>query len=290
MRVAMLGFGLIGGSIARATAAGGSAGAWEIAAWTPSGRGPTAALRDGVIAEAAPTAAAAVRGAALVVLAGPPNACIELLDDLAGQLRSALDPDVVVTDVASTKTAITLRAAALDLPFVGGHPMAGLERSGYEASTGDLFVQRPWIIVPSAAPERDARVRELAVACGARPLAMTAAAHDRAVAAISHLPLVAAASLVTSVLGSDALDEADRAAALTLAAGGWRDMTRLARGDVAMGTGIAVTNAAALAERIRAYVDVLEAWLADLEAPGGPDRDAIELRLQAARAALEEPS
>lgn len=290
MRVAILGFGLIGGSIARAIAASGSAAAWELTAWTPTGRGPTAALRDGVIAEAAPTAADAVRGAALVVLAGPPNACIDMLDDLAGPLRPILDPAVVVTDVASTKVAITLRAAALDLPFVGGHPMAGLERSGYEASSGDLFVHRPWIIVPSAAPERDARVRALAVVCGARPMSMTAAAHDRAVAAISHLPLIAAASLVDSVLRGDALDEADRVAARTLAAGGWRDMTRLARGDIAMGTGIAVTNAAALAERIRAYVAVLEAWLVDLEAPGGPDRDAIEIRLQSARAALEERS
>lgn len=287
MHVAMLGFGLIGGSIARSLAASASAGDWTVTAWTPTGQGPMAALRDGVIAAAAPSPEVAVMGADLVVLAGPPNACIELLDDLAGPLRPALAVDVVVTDVASTKAAIGLRAAALALPFVGGHPMAGLERTGYEASTADLFVDRPWVIVPSAAPERDERVRDLALACGARPLSMGAAAHDRAVAAISHLPLVAAAGLVASVLGEGGLDEADRIAARTLAAGGWRDMTRLARGDVAMGTGIAVTNAAALADRVRAYIAVLEAWLADLEATGGPDRDAIERRLEVARALAE---
>lgn len=286
MRVAMLGFGLIGGSIARALATW-APGAWQVAAWTPTGGGPSAALADGVISAAAPSPEDALRDADLVLLAGPPMACIALLDDLAGPWRDRLGPDTVVTDVASTKTAITLRAAALGLPFVGGHPMAGSERTGYRASSADLLVGRPWVIVPSATPDRDARVRALAQACRAEPLDMGAADHDRAVAAISHLPLVAAAALVGSVAGGADEPAEDWAAARRLAAGGWRDMTRLARGDVAMGTGIATTNATALAVRIRAYIETLEGWAADLEAEGGPDQDAIEARLRSARTSLE---
>lgn len=287
MRVAMLGFGLIGGSIARAVSAGAPPAAWSIAAWSPSGRGTAAALADGVIATVASSPDAALDGAALVVLAAPPAACLALLDDLAGPWRARLAGDAVVTDVASTKSAITLRAAALGLPFVGGHPMAGRERGGYDASSADLFVDRPWVIVPGDDPAGVAPVRALALACAARPVTMAADVHDRAVAAISHLPLVAAAALVEAVgtahgTGPDAWPEVTR-----LAAGGWRDMTRLARGDVVMGTDIAVTNAGPLAARLRAYIGVLERWADDLEASGGPDGDAIEARLRAARDRLE---
>lgn len=287
MRVAMLGFGLIGGSIARAVSADPSPAGWSVAAWSPSGRGPATAFADGVIQVAADSAEAALDGADLVVLAAPPATCIALLDDLAGPWRAHLTTAAVVSDVASTKSAITLRAAALGLPFVGGHPMAGRERGGYEASSPDLFVDRPWVIVPSDDPTRDGRVRDLALACGARPVTMPADAHDRAVAAISHLPLVAAAALVEAVAGGDASSPDDWSDARGLAAGGWRDMTRLARGDVAMGAGIAVTNAGPLAMRLRAYIRVLEGWAAELESPGGPDQDAIEARLRAARAHLE---
>jgi prephenate dehydrogenase len=288
MRVAMLGFGLIGGSIARALDTY-APGAWQVAAWSPTGRGPSSALADGVITTAAAQPEDALRDADLVVLAAPPMVCIALLDDLAGSWRSLLGTPTVVTDVASTKSAITLRAAALGLPFVGGHPMAGSEQAGYGASSADLLVGRPWVIVPSAARDMDARVRSLARACRADPLDMAAADHDRAVAAISHLPLVAAAALVTSVAGTADEPAGDWPAARRLAAGGWRDMTRLARGDVAMGTGIAATNAEALAVRLRAYIQTLEGWAADLEAAGGPDQDAIEARLRSARATLEAP-
>jgi prephenate dehydrogenase len=287
MRVAMLGFGLIGGSIARSLAARAAGEGWSVAAWTPSGRGPAAALDEAIIADAPVTPEATLRDAELIVLAAPPTTCIALLDDLAGPWRDALGADAVVTDVASTKTAITLRAAALGLPFVGGHPMAGLEHSGYAAAREDLFVDRPWVIVPSTEPAWDARVETLARACGARPVTMVASDHDRAVAGISHLPLVAASALVEAVAGGAEGVRDDWPDAASLAAGGWRDMTRLARGDVEMGGGIAVTNGPALAARIRAYIAILESWVADLEAEGGPDRDAIERRLRSARARLE---
>ncbi|HET9758021.1 MAG TPA: prephenate dehydrogenase/arogenate dehydrogenase family protein [Candidatus Limnocylindrales bacterium] len=288
MRIALLGLGLIGGSIARALRERSrTSPADHISAWTPSGDGPAAAARDGVIDVAAASPDDAIAGADLIVLAGPAPVCLAQLDDLAGAWRGALAPGVVITDVASTKTAIVLRATALGLRFVGGHPMAGRETSGYGASSADLFVDRPWVIVPSADEAAVDRVEALATATGARPLRMTAAVHDEAVAAISHLPLVVAAALVETVAGGSSADREHWAIATALASSGWRDMTRLARGDVAMGTGIVSTNAPAIALRIRDLIGVLEAWLAELERPGGPNEAEVAERLRAARERLE---
>lgn len=290
MKVALLGLGLIGGSVALALRARGPvppAGSLVISAWSPGGAGPLAALRDGVIDEAAATAPIAIDGADLVILAGPAPACLAMLDDLADGWRSAVAPDCVVTDVASTKAALVLRAIALGVRFVGGHPMAGRESAGYGAATGDLFVDRPWVIVPSAdAPAVD-RVDALARAVGARPVRMSAAAHDRAVAGISHLPLITAAALVTAVAGTVDDPRPGWPEAQLLAASGWRDATRLARGDVAMGTGIALTNHAALAARVRDLIATLDGWADELERPGGPDPETVMARLAAARATLE---
>ncbi|MEX2184877.1 MAG: prephenate dehydrogenase/arogenate dehydrogenase family protein [Chloroflexota bacterium] len=290
MRIALLGLGLVGGSVARALRARRQADSVvdSIVAWTPTGRGPASAFRDGTIDEAARTPEGALDGAGLVVLAGPVPACLAMLDDLAGPWRSALAADSVMTDVASTKAAMVLRATALGLRFVGGHPMAGRETSGYEAATPDLFVDRPWVVVPSADDAAVARVEDLAVKVGARPVRMSAGAHDRAVAGISHLPLVAAAALVEAVAGSPGDHRDGWPEARLLASSGWRDMTRLARGDVAMGSGIATTNAAPLAARIRDLITALGGWADELERDGGPDPDAVHDRLSRARALLEQ--
>ncbi|HET9457384.1 MAG TPA: prephenate dehydrogenase/arogenate dehydrogenase family protein, partial [Candidatus Limnocylindrales bacterium] len=203
MRVAFLGLGLIGGSIAHALRL--SRPGLSVAAWSPSGAGPAAARDAGVVDTVAATAAEALDGAAIVVLAAPPNACLGLVDALAGPLRDHLDPAATVTDVASTKVAIVARADAAGLRFVGGHPMAGREVSGFGAADPELFRDRPWIVVPGlhAGPDDRSAVEGLAGSCGARPLSMTAADHDVAVAAISHLPLVVAAALVEAVAGGD---------------------------------------------------------------------------------------
>jgi prephenate dehydrogenase len=287
MRVAFLGFGLIAGSVARALRAAG--GEWTLAGWSPTSEGTRAAAHDGVLDFAADTPGEAVDGATLVVLAAPPIACLELLDALAGPLGARLGADAVVTDVASTKTAICARARQLGLRFVGGHPMAGREMAGYAASDADLFRDRSWVVVEDGARDDDvALVEQLAVACGARPVRLDAVAHDAAVAAISHLPLVAAAALVEAVAGEPGGPaSADWPAAASLAATGWRDATRLARGEVTMATDIASTNADAIAVRVRSLRAVLDAWLAELERPGGPDPDRLRARFVAARERLE---
>jgi len=180
--------------------------------------------------------------------------------------------------------------------------MAGRETSGYGAADPDLFVGRPWIVCPDGETAAAIGVVErLAEAAGASPLRMAAADHDAAAAAISHLPLLVSAALVEAVLGGSGGQETQKgetsrtqasgteaglAAIRSLAASGWRDATRLAGGDPQMGAGIAVTNADELAARARALREVLDAWLVELERPGGPDADRIEARLATARSLL----
>jgi prephenate dehydrogenase len=295
MRVAILGFGLIGGSVARALSAragDGEAEGWDVAAWSPSGAGPRQALANSEIALAADDPAQAIDGAELVVLAAPPLDCLELLRELGGSLRGTLAPDVVVTDVASTKGRLVRLAGELGIRFVGGHPMAGLERSGFDAADPGLFLARPWVICTDGADEAASlRVEALATSVGARPVRMHAATHDAAVAAISHLPLVLSVALVESVFGKAAGlgDEGVRAAATRLAAGGWRDMSRLARGDPAMAAGIAATNAEELGARIRALRVVLDEWLELIdahEALGEQGAEALAARFDGTRRLL----
>jgi prephenate dehydrogenase len=282
MRLAILGLGLIGGSVARALRAR-TPGEWTISAWSSSGRGPAAAVEAGAIDVAAASAAEAIGGADVVLLAAPPIDCLRLIDELAGPLRTSLAPDAVVTDVASTKGAIVERAVAGRLPFVGGHPMAGRETSGFGGADPMLFVDRPWVICPAdAADGAVLRIEALVRDVGGVPLRMDAAAHDEAVAGISHLPLVLAAALAEAVLG-----EGGPPHARELAASGWRDMTRLARGDPAMGAGIVATNVDFVAHGIRATRAALDAWLADLERGGEPDAARLEGRFTVARRLLD---
>jgi prephenate dehydrogenase len=289
MHLAFLGFGLIAGSIARAVRANATTSDWTMAAWSPSGAGPRRAAAEGILDVAGPAPEAVLEGADVVVLAAPATACLELLDRLAGSWRALLPDVAVVTDVASTKARIVDRADAAGLRFVGGHPMAGLERAGYAAAEAGLFRDRPWVVVPgSHASTADVdRVATVARACSARVMVMDAAGHDRAVAGISHLPLITAVALVEAVVGTDGAGAGDWPLAAGLAAGGWRDMTRLARGDPAMGAAIVTTNAPALAERLRDLRGVLDAWLAELERAGGPDEATVARRLEAARARLD---
>jgi prephenate dehydrogenase len=293
-RVAMLGFGLIGGSLARALAGLSPDRRPEVVAWSPSGRGPSAALAEGVLVGILDGPAQAWTRAEVIVLAAPPLACLDLMDALARARPSVASDDAgaTITDVASTKARLVERADRRGLRYVGGHPMAGREVAGYGAADGGLFAGRPWVVVPGAmAGSIDVeRVEWLARSVGALPVPMTPADHDRAVAAISHLPLTVAAALVEAVIGGpDDPDRADWPEARELAAGGWTSMTRLALGDAEMGAGILATNAAETAARLRALRDVIDRWLADLEAPGGPDAERLRRRLQAARERLSPP-
>jgi prephenate dehydrogenase len=291
VRLSILGFGLIGGSIARSLHERGEPGQWHVTAWSRSRAPVERAVADGAVTVAATTLEEAVRDAEMVVLAAPPLICLDLIDELAGPLRGSLPQDCTVTDVASAKARIVARADAARLPFIGGHPMAGRELSGYGAALPDLFVERPWVTVLGRFARLcdGERIGELIEACGAIQIPMEARAHDTAVAAISHMPLIVSAALVESVAGGPGEPEReDWGAAEALAATGWAGMTRLARGEPAMGAGIAATNAEAIAARLRDLRDVLDLWLAELEHDGDPDEAALLTRLSAARQRLVE--
>lgn len=286
VRIAIVGFGLIGGSLARALrrpeAVRVVPEGIELVAWSRRSAGPRSALAAGIVDSVPPDLGSTVAGADLIVIAAPPVASLELLRELAGPLRTRLAPKAVLTDVASTKRAIVDEADRSELRFVGGHPMAGRESSGFEASAADLFIDRPWVVCPGRAAETAdiALVEDLARWCGARPIRLDPAVHDAAAAAISHVPLIVASALVEALAQGPGWPVAS-----TLAASGWRDMTRLARGDPAMGGGIAVTNAAEIAAGLRRVRTVLDTWIATLETPD-PELEAIVDRLAETRRRL----
>jgi prephenate dehydrogenase len=212
--VVIAGLGLVGGSLARAL----SRRRWRVLGVDkpPILRRARAA---GVIEEAFLGLEAAAREADIVVLAAPPEVNIRLLHRLA-----AVGTAAIVTDVGSVKGPICREALRLGLRrFVGGHPMAGTEASGFGASTAALFRGRPWVLMPSSrAVSR--RVRALVRAVGARPVVMTAAAHDRSVAFLSHAPQLASWA-IRGALDGDRVARRYR----NIAGPGFQDMTRLAR-------------------------------------------------------------
>jgi prephenate dehydrogenase len=250
-RVAIVGLGLMGTSLGMALRAG------EIARAVvgyDAGEGIAVRARErGAVDVACEGVGEAVRGSDLVVLAAPPLALRELFAAIGPLLAGG----AVVTDVASTKGMVVGWAEEL-LPepgrFVGGHPMAGREASGVEAADGTLYGGCAWCLTPTARTEGEAvrRVEGVVTALGARPLVLDAGVHDAAVAAISHVPLVAATALTLA-----ATNDATWAVAAKLAAGGFRDTTRVASGDPRMARDICRTNAPAILARLDAYIGEL---------------------------------
>ncbi len=228
-----------------------------------------------------------MRGANLVVLAAPVGAIPALLAAIA----PALDPAALVTDTGSVKRSVCAAAAgrtpyAPTLPdparFIGGYPMAGREQSGIEAADGRLFEGAVWCLTPDRTTDGGAlaRLEALVRALGAVPRVLDADWHDVLVAGVSHLPLSAAAALATTVASDPAGPEA-----LELAAGGFRDTTRVASGSTTMARDILLANA----DNIAVWLDRYMAELARLRAlilTG--DAEGIERALAAANAARDE--
>lgn len=272
-RVAILGLGLMGASLGMALRARGFA---RVVAGYDVGAGIAVRAQErGAVDVACATVAEAVERAELVVLAAPPLALRELLREIAPLLVER----AIVTDVASTKARVTDWAReALPRPerFVGGHPMAGKESSGVGAGDATLYTGCVWCLTPTAetAPEALQRVEAMAAALGARPLVLSAEAHDEAVATISHLPLLAATALTLTVMRDPLWVQA-----APLAAGGFRDTTRVASGDPRMAADICRTNAPALVARLDAYI----AQLASLRDQIAVEDSEIEATFREAR-------
>ena len=195
----------------------------------------------------------------LVVVAVPP-------DHLGREIVAALRrTDAVVTDVGSIKSeperAVIAAAPELAERYVGGHPMAGSERSGPLTATAVLFDGRPWAVTPhpGSPSEAVALVEELARVCGALPVVMTPVEHDQAVARISHLPHLLAVLVAGRLAGAPASH-------LALSGQGVRDVTRVAGGDPALWQQIVTLNADALhglLAEVREELDVLQRAVTD---------------------------
>ncbi len=245
--VSVLGTGLIGASVGLGLAAAG----WEVGGWDPAPeRLAAAAGRGAVHHPAAGEAELLARPADLVVLAGPSSAIAATV--------ARLSTDGLVTDVAGVKGAITAAGRHL-AHFVPGHPMAGREVSGPAAASGALFRGAAWVLVTDHSDPADLdRIGEIVEMLGARPLRMTAADHDAAAATVSHLPQVLAAALLRTA--------AEAGGALELAAGSFRDLTRVAASDPAAWADLLVNNRSQVAERLRRFAARLESWAGAVEA------------------------
>jgi prephenate dehydrogenase len=236
-RIAIIGLGLIGGSIGLALKRAALSDV-EIVGVARSRETASKARKSGAIDAEGRTPAEAARGARLVILASPILTFPLIMDEIA----PVLEEGVVVTDAASTKSTVATWAKEklpLHAHFVGGHPMAGKEAAGIDHADADLFRGKPWVISPSVdAPEGAVHtVVGLAQACGAEPIFMDPQEHDAYVAAVSHVPLALATALFSMANSSQAWPEL-----ASLASSGFRDTTRLASGSPEMAHDIMQTN------------------------------------------------
>nr|WP_233208857.1 prephenate dehydrogenase/arogenate dehydrogenase family protein [Marortus luteolus] len=247
-KLTIIGLGLMGGSLAKALKAQAAVG--EVVATGRRAESLERGVQLGVIDSYTLDMAEAVAGADVVVIATPTLVAEKVMADLA----PLLTPNIIVTDVASVKGNIQRAAERIfgEVPanFVLGHPIAGSEQSGVEASSVDLFLDHRVILTPleNTASEAVALIRAMWESCGAEVLCMDVAEHDAVLAATSHLPHVLAYTLV------DALAQNGAAADIfKFAAGGFRDFTRIASSDPTMWHDIALANREAILQGIDSF-------------------------------------
>lgn len=276
--LAVVGVGLIGGSVALALRQAGQVG--RVLGVGRNAQSLSEAQSLGLIDEVATLEQAAK--ADVVLLATPVGG----LGAILAQLRPHLRAQTVLTDAGSTKQEVVDAArAALGeqiAQFVPGHPIAGAERSGPSAARATLYCERTVILtpLPENAPATVKRVRDLWQTCGARVIDMDAPAHDRVLGSVSHMPHLLAAAYMAQVAGSD-----DAALRLALAGSGFRDFTRIAAGSPEMWRDIFLSNRDALQAElasVRTVLDQMERAMAD-----GDGATLEAMLLQAAQARRE---
>ena len=274
-RVAVVGTGLIGTSVAMAAVRAGD----QVRGFDTDPQVLRAAAeRSGLVA--AEDLAACVRGATLVFVCTPIPSVAQLVVEVLGAVE-----DAVVTDVASVKSHVVIEVEA-SAPtaglsrFVPGHPMGGSERSGPEHASASVLDGIVWVVAPMPASDPAAveRLVSWIAKVGAKPVTIDAERHDRLVAVVSHLPQVAS----TSLMGLAATEESGEPEILLLAAGGFRDLTRLAASSPHLWSDILLANRDAIATAIDRYVDRLLA-LRDLVTAGNAEE--VETTFADAKAA-----
>jgi prephenate dehydrogenase len=258
-RVTIIGLGLIGGSLARALRS--KTAISEIIAVDSDASSLGLALEQGIIDKGLAVPDSGVCSSDIIFICTPVKQAIEYIDMLAGKTGDR----TIVTDVCSTKSEIMENVEKLReaLCFIGGHPMAGTERSGFKNSFAHLFENAYYILTPAAhASQESVKILSSVVeSIGAIPLVMTAEEHDMAAAGISHLPHVLAAALVNLV------KQADRGSGRmqTLAAGGFRDITRIASSNPGLWESIVLSNKKQVLSLLRQFDKILDEFAQYLE-------------------------
>lgn len=279
-KLCIIGVGLIGGSLARALRQANAVG--KITGYSRNPAHLQQAVDLGVIDDFTTDICSAASDADVVVVCVP----VGSVQDIFLQLKDALKPGAVITDVGSTKGSVVqaARNAFTELPpgFVPGHPIAGTEQSGIEASFADLFRDRRVIItpLPTSAAHAVQTVKEMWQACGAEVVELDVADHDEVLAATSHLPHVLAYALVDTLARMH-----ERQAIFQFAAGGFRDFTRIASSDPAMWHDICLANREALLLMLRRFSDDLAQLTAAIE---GGDSDYLKQTFERAKQARDE--
>ncbi len=217
-----------------------------------------AALGMGVIDEAKLSPGEWLAKADLIILGTP----VKSLVPLAQSLEPFIGRHTVVTDVGSVKTEIV--HALSHLRFVGGHPMAGSEKIGVQHSSAALLENAVWVLTPNehTDPAAVALVREFVSHLGARPIKTNPEQHDRLVAAISHVPYLAAVALTQMIS-----DDHDKDLMMLLAAGGYRDLTRIASGNPVMSRDMVFGNKEAIRDALKSLSKQLEYLAQKLDDP-----------------------
>lgn len=280
-KLCIIGVGLIGGSLARALRAAKAVGTIVGYARTPMSL--RRAVQLGVIDRAEDSLASAIHEADIVVLAVPVGALAEVLSEIAPRL----DARTVVTDVGSVKGAVVASARIIlgrRFPvFVPGHPVAGTEKSGVEASFADLYKGQRVVLTPEADTDAGAlrKVTDMWHAAGAETLTMSAAHHDEILAATSHLPHMLAYTLVDALFKLD-----DHSSLFALAASSFRDVTRIAASNPEMWRDICLSNRTALVKALKHYRVQLDDLLVALERSDGDYLHALFTRAKHQRDAL----
>jgi prephenate dehydrogenase len=283
-KLAIVGVGLIGGSIGRALRDGSAA--TEIIGY---GRNPvhlSRAVELGLVDRWSTVLGDAVAGAEVVVVATPVGA----MPDLFTQLVDLISPTCIVTDAGSVKKQVVDAAGASFgrsvARFVPGHPIAGLERSGVEAASGDLFRGHKVILTPTpdTDPKAVAQIDSLWRMTGAQLMDMSPERHDRLLALTSHLPHMLAYALV-NLLADHAQDEGE---CFDLAAGGFYDISRTASSDPVMWRDICLHNADEVLARIGEYQDMMTRLAALIKVKDAGGLEQMFRKARGARSRIED--
>ena len=248
-RIALIGFGLIGGSIARGARAQGLVG--EIVATARSEKTRARIVELGLADRVVETNAEAVKDADLVILGIPVGACGAVAQEIAAHLA----PGAIVSDVGSVKGAI-VKEMAPHLPphvhFVPAHPVAGTEHSGPDSGFAELFINRWCILTPPEGTDAGAveKLRTFWAGLGARVETMTPDHHDLVLAITSHLPHLIAYTIVGT---ADELAQVTSSEVIKFSAGGFRDFTRIAASDPTMWRDVFLSNKEAVLEMLGTF-------------------------------------